>query len=171
MRREFACRAVSFLAPRLTLQAPGGGEIGEKVTAHIDRLGWLDGQILRVFERGFVMSIIAGDEKISEIKSRLSWLEKIAGNDFRNRRRHDRLCPGNPWSRLILANGNIAKCLVIDISPSGVSVSADILPEIGMVLAVGTVIGRVVRRFEEGFAVEFETPQNLTTLEAAVLHD
>ena len=46
-------------------------------------------------------------------------------------------------------------CFVIDISTSGVAVSADVQPEIGTPLAVGSLVGRVVRHLDDGFAVQF----------------
>jgi len=48
---------------------------------------------------------------------------------------------------------------------SCVAASADITPDIGVVLKVGKILGRVVRRFPEGFAIEFLTIQDLRTIE------
>jgi hypothetical protein len=57
---------------------------------------------------------------------------------------------------------------VIDVSPSGVAVSADIEPEIGTRLAVGRAVGYVVRRFNEGFAVKFDRLHELDYLEQII---
>jgi hypothetical protein len=46
-----------------------------------------------------------------------------------------------------------------------VAVSADLYPEIGTPLAVGKMIGRVVRRFAEGFAIEFLGREDLSDVE------
>jgi hypothetical protein len=54
-------------------------------------------------------------------------------------------------------------------SVSGAAVSADIVPEIGMPLALGKVVGRVRRRFPEGFAIQFIETQDLETLEERLL--
>ena len=66
------------------------------------------------------------------------------------------------------ADGTVCGCFVIDMSVSGVAVSADIQPEIGMPLAVGACVGRVVRIFPEGFAVKFVEPQSRDDLERRV---
>jgi hypothetical protein len=55
-------------------------------------------------------------------------------------------------------------------SVSGAAVSADIIPEMGMPLAVGTVVGRVVRQFAGGFAIQFIEPLPLDSLEERVLN-
>jgi hypothetical protein len=60
---------------------------------------------------------------------------------------------------LIFRDGTTMDCLVIDVSSSGVAVSADAEPQIGTPLAVGRSVGRVVRRFAEGFAFQFEQPE------------
>lgn len=59
-------------------------------------------------------------------------------------------------------------CLIIDMSPSGAAVSADVQPDVGMPRAIGSCIGRVVRHFREGFAVKFVAKQNEATLEKSV---
>ena len=55
----------------------------------------------------------------------------------------------------MLPGGSIQSCLVIDLSVSGAAVSAETVPDIGTVLAVGKIIGRVVRHLQGGFAVHF----------------
>jgi hypothetical protein len=55
----------------------------------------------------------------------------------------------------MLADGSVRGCFVIDMSASGAAVSADLTPQLGDVLAVGKIVGRVVRLFAEGFAVRF----------------
>ena len=76
-----------------------------------------------------------------------------------------RIIPVNTHSTLTFADGTTRSCFVIDMSASGVAVSADVTPEIGMPLAVGACIGRVVRIFPEGFAVKFVESQNRDELE------
>jgi hypothetical protein len=60
-------------------------------------------------------------------------------------------------------------CFVVDISVSGAAVSADIVPRIGTVLAVGKVVGRVVRNIQGGFAVQFVEAQDRQEVEALVI--
>jgi hypothetical protein len=73
-------------------------------------------------------------------------------------RKDARIIPTSPHSTLTLADGSIQACLVIDMSPSGVAVSAQLQPQIGTPLAVGACIGRVVRLLPDGFAVKFVEP-------------
>jgi hypothetical protein len=59
-----------------------------------------------------------------------------------------------------LADGSVHSCFIIDMSVSGVAVSAQPQPPIGMPLAIGACIGRVVRLLPDGFAVKFVETQN-----------
>jgi hypothetical protein len=56
-------------------------------------------------------------------------------------------------------------CFVIDISQSGVAVSAEIWPELGTPMAIGKLVGRVVRYLDVGFALRFMQLQELEQLE------
>jgi hypothetical protein len=65
---------------------------------------------------------------------------------------------------LALADGSIHSCRVIDVSPSGVAVSSDIQPPVGTPLAIGGCVGRVIRAFQNGFAVKFVETHKLADL-------
>ena len=54
-------------------------------------------------------------------------------------------------------------------SISGVAVSAEVTPELRTPLAVGKVVGRVVRHLPGGFAIEFVQPLELPMLERMLI--
>ena len=83
-------------------------------------------------------------------------------------RKQQRVVPEDPHTTLLLADGTALTCFAIDVSPSGVAVSADLDVEIGTRLAVGRTVGSVVRRFDEGFAVQFDQLQEPTRLEEVI---
>jgi PilZ domain-containing protein len=168
-RREFACRAVNLSARAVTLAAPVKGALGERVIANIERVGKLEGVITRLLDRGFVMSIGLTDEERSKLAVKLDWLEKNKNHDLLESRKTQRITPRTPHSTLVLADGTVLQCLVIDMSTSGAAVSADLVPDIGMPLAVGVVVGRVVRRFAEGFSVQFMEELNPDLLEEQII--
>jgi hypothetical protein len=84
-------------------------------------------------------------------------------------RKNKRIVPNNPLSTLILADGSCQRCFVIDMSVSGVAVSAEITPELKTPLAIGKVVGRVVRHLPGGFAVEFVQEQDMRLLERLII--
>jgi hypothetical protein len=170
-RRVFACRAVNLSPRAVALATVVIGEPGEPVVAHIDHLGKMQGTITRALKRGFVMSISATDAERERLIDKIEWLEKHKNHDVTDKRAKERFVPANPYSRMILADGSCESCLVLDISASGAAVSANTVPNIGTLLAIGTVIGRVVRHFEGGFAVQFIQPQDRDAVEALVIRE
>lgn len=168
-RREFACRIVDISLQGMTLLVPVNGVLGERVITHCDEFGRLEGAIMRLLDRGFVMSITATDEERASLAAKIEWYEKNKNHDASDGRGHKRIIPKEPRSMLILADHSRLQCFVIDMSVSGVAVSADISPKIGMPLAVGKIVGRVVRHFAGGFAVQFVELQDLETLELRII--
>jgi hypothetical protein len=65
-----------------------------------------------------------------------------------------------------LSDSHMENCLILDLSIAGAAISADTIPAVGSVLAVGKLVSRVVRHFDEGFAVQFVERQSRETVEA-----
>ena len=68
----------------------------------------------------------------------------------------------------MFGDGTTVECLVKDVSASGVAVCADLVPQVGTPVAVGKVVGRVVRHFSDGYAVQFVQVQDPQTIEALI---
>jgi hypothetical protein len=168
-RRVFPCRAVYLSPNEIGLAGPVSGKIGERVIAHVEHLGKLEGPISRLIKGGFMISVTASREKRDELVAKIEWLENFKNHDTPNRRAADRIVPANAYSRLTYADGSVEDCFVRDFSVTGAAISADTLPALKTVLAVGSVIGRVVRHFPGGFAIQFIQHQDPETVEAAVM--
>ena len=148
--------------------APVTGETGIRVLANIEQLGRLRGSIVRVFELGFAMNIEASKQERELLATKIDWIERNKDFEIVDNRGHARFIPRRPHSLLMLADGSIIPCFVIDISVKGAGVSADIMPKVGTVLAVGKVVGRVARHFSGGFALHFVDVQDREEVEALV---
>jgi hypothetical protein len=59
-------------------------------------------------------------------------------------------------------------CRIIDMSLSGAAIAAENRPPMKSLVMLGQVQARVVRKLEEGFALEFVHPQLAETLEDSV---
>jgi hypothetical protein len=167
--RKFSCSAVNISRNAIALAAPVIGKVGKWVVAHISGLGRIEGVIVRVHSGGFAMSIAAREEKRLELLARIGRLERNASPAGRDRRVHSRFVPIVPCATLVLADGTARDCLVIDLSEAGAQIAAGVDSAIGTVLAVGTLVGRVVRRLPGGFAVKFVDLQSQDTVEARAL--
>jgi hypothetical protein len=167
-RREFACQVVNMSPGGMALIAPVRGQISERVIAYVDHVGRLEGVVARHFENGFAMTIAATARKRDKLAAQLTWLANRHILGLPEDRRHGRIAPRNPATRLILANGVNLACRVIDISQSGAAVATDQRPELGAPVTIGRTPGRVVRHLEDGIAIEFTRLQHPDFLEDGV---
>jgi hypothetical protein len=164
-RREFPCQVVNMSPGGMALIAPASGEVGQRVIAYIDHLGRLEGQITRVYQNGFAMSVAATERKRDKLAAQLTWLANRHILNLPEDRRHGRIIPRNPMARLIMPNGVNLTVRIIDMSLSGAAIKTDMRPAIGMLVMIGKVQSRVVRHIEDGFAVEFTRLQHPDFLE------
>jgi len=167
-RRVFGCRAINPTVREISVAAPVSAKMGARVIAHLDHLGKLDGLVTQVLQRGFVMGIHVKQKDRRKLAAKIEWLEQHNNLEVREQRADSRFIPKNPYSRMILSDGRTETCLILDLSGSGAAVSADTIPAVGTILAVGTIVSRVVRHFEEGFAVRFIERQQPETVEMSL---
>jgi len=155
-RCEFPCRIVNISPRAVALAASLVGKPGERVIVYTETFGTLQGVVLRVVRHGFVMTIAARSAERERLTAKLAWLVKQQRVPApADGRRSPRIVPRDPVATLGLPDGTTVSCLVIDISRTGVAVSADFRPKLHTEVAVGEMRGRVVRTFAEGFAIEF----------------
>jgi hypothetical protein len=168
-RRQFACRAINMSQSMIILATPIAGPIGERVIAYFEEFGKIQGSIVRVLDGALVVRIAASSEERHQLLRKLIWIEQNNIDRVSDMREQKRIIPEEPISTLVFPDGSMLRCFVIDMSASGVAVSADVIPLIGSVVAVGKVTGQVVRHFEEGFAIRFRRDQDPAKIERLVM--
>ena len=164
-RREFPCQVINMSPGGIALMAPEAGMEGDRVVAYIDHIGRVEGKIARTFANGFAMTVAATARKRDKLAAQLTWLANRNILGLPEDRRHERIIPRNPTSRLVLPNGLNLTCRIIDMSLSGAAIGCDQRPELGTLVTIGKVAGRVIRHLEDGFAVEFTRLQHPDSLE------
>lgn len=162
----YACRLCSISTRMLVAVGPMVGREGEIVSSHFDEFGILRGRITRRLPSGFVIDIMMSDDDRKKLGARIEWHKKRVNSLVPDKRGHKRIQPRDPRSVLTLGDGTTAACFVMDISQSGAAISAHLWPDIGTPLAVGRLVGRVVRHLDVGFALQFVDLQNTDELEA-----
>ncbi|HEV2518172.1 MAG TPA: PilZ domain-containing protein [Devosia sp.] len=164
--RVFACRARSVTAHEAVVNAPVSGMAGDGLTMTLQGLGIVRGRISRVLDGGFAVAFDCTEQERAALGARIDWLKRRTLKTVSDRRGHKRVLPRETRASLTLGDGRRFDCFIIDMSQSGVAVSADVLPPIGSSAGVGAIPGRVVRHVEAGFAVQFAEVQQIGQLEA-----
>lgn len=164
-RREFTCQVIDMSPGGAALMIPAVARQGERVVAYIDHIGRVEGQVARLMDGGFAMTLSMTQRKRDRLAAQLTWLANRHILNLPEDRRHERFVPRNPFSRLILPDGTEIKCRVLDVSPSGAAITGlTTKPAIGTPVTLGLMRGRVVRLFDEGVAVEFSVLHTEDTL-------
>lgn len=165
----YACRLCSVSTRLAVVVGPVVGKQREVVTAHFEAFGILRGQVNRQLPSGFVMDLTLNAEGREKLGRKIVWHRKRVYDQVEDRREYKRIQLRDPRSVVTLADGTRIPCFVIDVSQSGIALSAQTSPPIGTPLAVGKLVGRVVRYLDIGFAVKFLAPQDLETVETLIV--
>jgi hypothetical protein len=168
--RTFACRTSRISPFRMMVAAPVLGKVGDPLSSYFGDFGKLNGVISDTANGSFLLELEMTKSLREKFATKLTWLDKRQKNpNIRDGRKQPRIVPASPHSSLTLADGTIRSCFVVDMSTTGAAVSAEVQPLIGMPLAVGACVGRVIRHLPDGFAVKFVDEQKRGDLERLVI--
>ncbi|QCI97786.1 PilZ domain-containing protein [Agrobacterium larrymoorei] len=161
---EFDCTATEMTAETAKFTCFARPSRGERIIAYLQHIGRLEGKVATLTPDGFTISIAATERKREKLAAQLAWIAKRQALGLPEDRRHDRLSPRNPKAELMLNDGNLVPCRIIDLSLSGAAIEIDIRPEMGSNVRLGNMAGRIVRHFMEGVAIEFDSVQSKDAL-------
>lgn len=158
-KQEYPCEVTDMSAGGMALLAPVVVQPGERIVAYLENLGRLEGTVARVFAGGFAVEIKASAQKRERIANLLTWYanRSLLGGE---ERQHERFEPRIAAQKLILPNGDVYDCRVIDVSLSGASIATLIKPPVGSEVMLGRLRGRVVRHHQQGIAIQFAELQD-----------
>jgi hypothetical protein len=159
--RTFACRTSRVSPFRMMVDVPVVGKVGERVTSYFQDFGEFQCTISATLKSGFLMELDMTRARRAWMSEKLTWLEKKQKDASVLELRNDaRFVPQVAHTFLALADGSTHACFIIDVSTAGVAISSEYDPPMGTPLAVGACVGRVIRKFEHGFAVKFAERQS-----------
>ena len=154
--RTFACRTKRVSPFRMIVDVPVVGKVGERVTSYFQDFGEFECTISATLKSGFLMELDMTRARRAWMSEKLTWLEKKQKDaSIEDLRRDARFVPQASHTFLTLADGGNHPCFIIDVSTAGVAISCEYDPPIGTPLAVGACVGRVIRKFANGFAIKF----------------
>ena len=171
--RTLACRSTRVSPYRMIVDVPVVGRIGDRITSHFGEFGEFEGSVSDTRNGSILLELEMTPERRQWMADKLAWLEKTRQDpQIQDARQDARFVPQVSHTTLTMADGKVSTCFIIDMSATGVAVSSEFQPAIGTPLAVGSLVGRVVRIFETGFAVKFVEKQTLNDLSRLIVrHD
>jgi hypothetical protein len=156
---EYACQIVDLSVGGASLKVLGDTATpispGETVIAYIDRVGGLEGPVVRVEPNGFSFRFTATQHKREKLAAQITWLlneEELVGAAGR---RHQRIAVRDRSATLALVGGIFLSCLILDVSVSGASIACEARPDIGTEVYLGRLRAWVVRHHLEGLGLQF----------------
>lgn len=161
----FACRLRSISPTGFVISAPVIGSVGERVSVTFGPFGAMRGHVIRHIADGFAVQLDNSEAERRALAASIEAFRHRPWAGLTDKRAERRFMPAEPRSVIILENGDVLPCLVVDYSASGAAVSADTHPEIRARVTVGHVAASVVRLFDVGFAVHFDTLQPIDEIE------
>ena len=151
---DYPCKLKDISVGGAAFITPTQPTVGEKVIVYLMHLGGLEGPVVRRTSDGFAMSITATQRKRDNLAARIQLL--INRTDLAEA--DERISPRTPmtgFATLMLADGTVVECPMLDVSGSGISIVTPIKPPVGAEVILSNERAVVVRHHEEGIAVEF----------------
>jgi len=159
--QEYDCTATEMTAERALFACSGIARNGDRVISYLQHIGRIEGTVTALTALGFVIAINAPERKREKLAAQLAWIAKRQLLGLPEDRRHDRLTPRNTRAHLMLEDGVLLACRLIDLSLSGAAIEIENRPPLGTRVQLGkNMSGKIVRHFMEGVAVEFDRVQS-----------
>jgi hypothetical protein len=151
---EHPCQVVDVTLVGATFVAATVPPIGQSLVAYLEEIGRVEAVSGEVVPGGFRISYSMQGSRLERLQQRITWLRSkdATGPDSR---RHTRFEPTEKVSQIMLPDGRVYNCEVLDISVSGAAVKTEVMPSVGTYLMLGKMRGRVVRYLDQGVAIEF----------------
>jgi len=163
-KQEYPCEVINMSAGGMALLSPVACADQERIVAYLDKFGRIEGVVVRSFDGGFAVRILASPAKCEKIANSLTWITNEKALGLTDKRSYERIAVANPASKLILPSGEVVACKVIDVSLSGASIAIEARPPVNTMVILGRMRGRVVRHHDHGVAIQFATLQDPDSL-------
>jgi hypothetical protein len=139
---------------------------GRNLVVQLAEIGGFLGQVDRAIDGGCVIRLHLDEAAQVKLAAKINWYCKRVLHGVPDHRSYKRWKPASRQTAVLMADGSTADCTLIDVSATGVAVSTPLRPSIGLPLAVGQLVGKVVRHLDDGgFAVQFLSVQDESAVE------
>jgi hypothetical protein len=128
---------------------------GTSVIVYVKEIGRLEGMVVRHIAKGFAAVFDVKQVQRDRLVEKLTVHMNRAHFQDLDVREHSRIA-SDEEAKLILQDGSVVACRVLDMSFGGVSLATNVFPPLGDSVMIGRMRGRVVRHHDYGIGVAFE---------------
>jgi PilZ domain len=151
---EHACQVTDVTLEGATFMSVMVPPQGQALVAYLEEVGRVEAISAGAVQGGFKINYTLQGARLERLQQRIQWLRNKDEN-APDGRRHARYEPTEKVSQIVLPDGRVYNCEVLDISVSGAAIKTEVMPSVGTFLMLGKMRGRVVRYLEMGVAIEF----------------
>lgn len=142
---------------------------GRSIQLQLAEIGSLRGRVDRPVQGGLTVNLDMDETNREQLARKIASYRDRILNAQPESREYRRRVPADPDSEILLADGTLVTCRILDVSCSGASIAASVQPEVEAPLALGQVAGKVVRHTTGGgFAMKFLVVQDEDRLEDVI---
>lgn len=149
--------------------SPGGAcvetsarpKLGEKVVLDVGCIGRVLGVVVREDPFDFGIKFTVCEDSRSRLASQIALQFNRGRLRLDDRRCAERDAEPCGADLVEFADGTSEKARIKDVSIAGVAFLSESRPPLGLGVQVGVMTGRVIRHFEDGYAVSFDPPKTL----------
>jgi hypothetical protein len=140
--------------------------MGTQIKLNITSLGIIEGKVVRCTDIDFSVKFSTFAQKPGKLAVSIARHFNCARLGLIDRTIADGASGTNEASQhsLILPDGRRLDTEIMDISLAGVAYTSDTAPDLGATVRVGSLTGTVIRHLENGFAVTFDPPEDVSKL-------
>ena len=153
-RQEFACQTLNISASGVAIHSSINSTTGERIVAYFERIGRIEGRVVRNFGAGFAMEFSTPSLKYERLNRRLASLTSRPKHES-ERRNNERVTYDQWRTTVVDSDGREHAAEIVDFSPGGAAVKMDFVAPADSEVTLSQRRARVVRRTADGVAVEF----------------
>jgi PilZ domain len=169
-RSEHEATVLNISAGGIALATAERPPKGASVIVYVKEIGRLEGMVVRHVAKGFALVFDIKQVQRDRIMEKITLHMNRAHAGNIDVREHVRMA-SDEEAKLILQDGSVVACRVLDMSFGGVSLAIKINPPLGERVMIGRMRGRVVRHHEHGIGVAFDDmPSSWGSLSQGLRH-
>lgn len=166
-KEDYPCRLKDISCSGAAIVTSVPVEVGERIVAYFEKIGGLEGNVVRTFGGGFAIELSVTQYKREKLAAQLEALSGRNGAAAAQQRRHPRYSADNTTT-LRLDDDISIPVRVVDVSVSGAFVETEARPMIGSEVVLGKLRAKVVRHHADGLGLQFIDMQNPDALRRSI---